>query len=734
SQLLAALDMLPCGICVSPDGDLLVSVHSGKPDWGSGPTGKGKIYKISYKGGGSPQPVAVWPSSPTETRIEFDDPIKASRIKNLATELTVTAGKYVSAGDQYETIRPGYRAVQNQLLAPRYVVKVLSTELAGGGRSLIVRTEPRDEALNYALSLPRRDSFIEKGALRQEPTTELAYSLTGAEAQWQDPAGGERVSIWLPHLDLAVDRALTGASAAHQEFWAAAAKPGVLKLRAQLDLWQMLRAATQPDSTLDFKYPDETVTVVLKSDVGLQATAEGMRAERVSEDETRLRAVPGAGHWFPIEVALDNTRGGKPTLEVSWFTAEDSRPRALPLRRIFLPWARGQTSRGEKTERTIPEIAGGNWLRGEKLFFGDQASCYKCHTLGGRGGKVGPDLSNLAQRDYASVMKDITEPSAAVNPDHVAYNVQLRNDESLTGVLVGETAAESRFANAAAQITVVKKSEILSMKPSSVSLMPEGLLNALDATQRKDLLTFLLMTPPLQPAPIQREGEPPPRASSEVNAILNAVSVTNAGASGGAQASAPLGGSGAKPLRIILCDGPKDHGVNEHDYPLWKKRWSKLFALAENVSVEQAGGWPSAEQFKTADVIVIYSDNSGWSAERGKMLDQFLDRGGGLVCLHFAIDGHKDCPALANRIGLAWQPGSSKFRHGPIQLTFQPSPITTGFASTRFVDESYWNLIGNEDDAQVLATGVEDGKARPLVWTREQGKGRVFVSVPGHFT
>ena len=41
------LNMLPADACVSPRGDLVVAVHSGLPDWGSGPKGKGKLYKIA---------------------------------------------------------------------------------------------------------------------------------------------------------------------------------------------------------------------------------------------------------------------------------------------------------------------------------------------------------------------------------------------------------------------------------------------------------------------------------------------------------------------------------------------------------------------------------------------------------------------------------------------------------------------------------------------------------------
>jgi type 1 glutamine amidotransferase len=29
---------------------------------------------------------------------------------------------------------------------------------------------------------------------------------------------------------------------------------------------------------------------------------------------------------------------------------------------------------------------------------------------------------------------------------------------------------------------------------------------------------------------------------------------------------------------------------------------------------------------------------------------------------------------------------------------------------------------------------VEDSKPQPLLWTREQDRGRVFVSIPGHYT
>ncbi|MDB6034395.1 MAG: hypothetical protein JWM16_4733, partial [Verrucomicrobiales bacterium] len=187
-------------------------------------------------------------------------------------------------------------------------------------------------------------------------------------------------------------------------------------------------------------------------------------------------------------------------------------------------------------------------------------------------------------------------------------------------------------------------------------------------------------------------------------------------------------------FRILLVAGPKDHGPDEHDYPVWQKRWAKLLGLAEKVEVATAFGWPSAAEIRNADVMVLYSDNPGWNKARASELAQFQQRGGGLVYLHYAVDGHEAVDALSERIGLAWRGGASKFRHGALDLKIAEHPITKGFPKLHLHDESYWQLIGDVKGVNVLASGLEDGKEQPLMWTKENGNGRVFVSIPGHFT
>src|SRR5262249_19710696 len=154
----------------------------------------------------------------------------------------------------------------------------------------------------------------------------------------------------------------------------------------------------------------------------------------------------------------------------------------------------------------------------------------------------------------------------------------------------------------------------------------------------------------------------------------------------------------------------------------------------ENVTAALASVWPTPSQLQNADVIVFYSDNPGWNEERASQLDAFLERGGGVVFLHYAVDGHEKVEALAQRIGLAWRGGYSKFRHGALDLALQAHSLSAGLPSLRLIDESYWSLVGDEKNIQLLASGTEESRSQPLIWTREQGPGRVFVSIPGHYT
>jgi type 1 glutamine amidotransferase len=218
------------------------------------------------------------------------------------------------------------------------------------------------------------------------------------------------------------------------------------------------------------------------------------------------------------------------------------------------------------------------------------------------------------------------------------------------------------------------------------------------------------------------EGAPPPRPRADVDKLL-------AGADDSADKTED------EPLRIVLVAGPKDHGKGEHDYPNWQKVWSKLLAKAANTTIDTAWEFPSQEQIDSNDVLVFYQ-RGRWDDARAAAIDPFLARGGGLVYIHWAVDGQGGQEEFAKRIGLASLGGSIKYRHGPLDVDFSPGkdhPIARNFDRVKMVDESYWMLTGDPKKLNLIATQEEEGEPRPLFWTMEHGRGRVFVSIPGHY-
>ncbi|MCC7473830.1 MAG: ThuA domain-containing protein [Pirellulales bacterium] len=727
TQLVACLSMLTVDACVSPTGELVVSCHSGGPDWGNGPDGKGKLYKVTYRDRERPQPVLAWAAGPREVRVEFDRPVPPERLQSLLAKAKLVAGPNVRAGDRFETLWPGYAIVQGQKLSLRYDVPLRSAQLTPDGRTLVLATDPLMPAAHFALTLPdegqtpsgKKDGRV----LPQHAAIDLDFDLGGCEASWQ-PENREsaRWSGWLPHFDLNASLAFTAGSEPHEALAGVLNEAGELTLRGKLDLTDMLRPSVQPGSKIDYEYPPETVTVTMTTTSpqgSLQLVGElAQRATTNGAASVSFTLPANAAKIVPFELHLKKSSGAA-SLQVEWTTNEDDRPRPLVLRRIFLPWADPTGKREEAVPLgPPPELVGGSWARGYREFYGEQASCSKCHTIYGRGGNIGPDLSNLVHRDYASVLRDITQPSFAINPDHLSYLVTLTDGRVLTGVVRG-TGDELEIGDSKGVFTKIKRSDVEEMRAAAISIMPEKLPEQLGPERLRDLLTFLLTPAPAMPHD-HAGPRPKARTVAEVDAVL---------------AGSPEPAETARPLRIVLVAGPKDHGVGEHDYPAWQKAWSVLLSASANVTVDTAWEWPTNEQFEESDVVVIHQ-HGAWNERRAADTDAFLERGGGLVYIHWSLDGGNHGPEFARRIGLA-KDRALAFRHGPLDLMFnrrQPHPITRNFERLKLVDEAYWKLSGELPSDRILATSDEDGEPQPQLWTTEPGKGRVFVCIPGHYS
>lgn len=721
TQLFACLNMLTADACFSPDGTMVVACHSGGPDWGSGPTGKGKLFRIRYTDRDHPQPLFAWPATDREVHVEFDRPVNPELLREVLKNTKLTGGMHVRAGDRFESLWPGYAIVQAQKVAPRFDIPVRSAQLTADRRTLVLAVDPLPTAMHYALQLPgmgrpKKPIALE---LEQHAAIDLDFDLSGVQATWTASDGKTSWQGWLPSLDLAVAKAFTQGSATHAQLWDYLKQEGSLQLRTQLNLTDMLRPAVQPGSTVDEQLPFERVTLQYNATGSVQLVAketQQMQAQSTGNQTTGSMVFqPQRDVHIPLELTLKG-RGLHFTL--SYTTNEDRRERPVQVHRQVLPWANTKAVVDKVQPIAVPELAGGSWARGRKEFFGEQAACAKCHTIHGQGGDLGPDLSNLVHRDYASVLRDITKPSFAINPDHLTYTVRMADGRTLTGV-VRTMGDKVRVGDLKGNVVEVAKTAIESMKPSALSTMPEDLLKPLGDARTRDLLSFLLIPAPSMPRDYPGPA-PKARSRAEVNAVL---------------AGAPSPPAKSKKIRVLLVAGPKDHGPGEHDYPAWQKAWAELLAAADNIEVGTAWEWPAKEEFTKADVMVFYQ-HGNWDGKRAADIDAYLERGGGLVYIHWAVDGQKGGQAFGKRIGLAGM-GAVAFRHGNMELKLQPEtkhPVLRNFGKLSLVDETYWKMVGQLPGDRILGTAIEDGKPQPQLWSLERGTGRVFVSIPGHYS
>ena len=117
--------------------------------------------------------------------------------------------------------------------------------------------------------------------------------------------------------------------------------------------------------------------------------------------------------------------------------------------------------------------------------------CVQCHAIGGAGGKLGPDLSSLgasAPLDY--IVESVFDPAAKVKEGYHAFAYTMKDGTQLTGIPTHETATEQFIRPGPVPEIPLVKANIVK-KDLVGSLMPPGLADALDFTEKRSLFAFL---------------------------------------------------------------------------------------------------------------------------------------------------------------------------------------------------------------------------------------------------
>ncbi|MBM3984104.1 MAG: DUF1080 domain-containing protein, partial [Planctomycetes bacterium] len=156
---------------------------------------------------------------------------------------------------------------------------------------------------------------------------------------------------------------------------------------------------------------------------------------------------------------------------------------------------------GTPTLPPISDLAAlpGDRRAGEALFFG-AARCDACHTVRGRGGDVGPDLTAIRTKlGRPELLDAILNPSAAIGAGLQSLTLTLQDGRVLAGLLQADgPTLLLKDGNGARH--VIEAADVVERRPSRLSLMPEDIARALSPQQLADLVAFLQHDPDAPPA------------------------------------------------------------------------------------------------------------------------------------------------------------------------------------------------------------------------------------------
>jgi putative heme-binding domain-containing protein len=142
----------------------------------------------------------------------------------------------------------------------------------------------------------------------------------------------------------------------------------------------------------------------------------------------------------------------------------------------------------------LPEGDKGSAVRGRLVF---QQACAGCHRFFDEGAAIGPDLTGAERGNLDFLLTSLVDPSALVRKEFQAQTVATSDGRVLSGLVVEETGQSITLFDSKQQKVVVPRTLIEEQKPSSTSLMPEGLLDPLSEEQVRDLFKYLQSSAPL---------------------------------------------------------------------------------------------------------------------------------------------------------------------------------------------------------------------------------------------
>lgn len=146
-------------------------------------------------------------------------------------------------------------------------------------------------------------------------------------------------------------------------------------------------------------------------------------------------------------------------------------------------------SRAEKFARfrKLAESAG-DAADGKALF---TVKCLTCHQQGGQGGRIGPALDGVGLSGVESLLRHVLTPNAAMEGGYRSFRVVTRDGRVVQGLLVSQDADAIVIRQPEVADVRIPAHDVAQAGFTGVSVMPEGLLEAMRPEEVSDLFAHL---------------------------------------------------------------------------------------------------------------------------------------------------------------------------------------------------------------------------------------------------
>lgn len=239
-------------------------------------------------------------------------------------------------------------------------------------------------------------------------------------------------------------------------------------------VWNGARAANEIRANFDWSYDEIRSSRSNEAQTSRTANVTGHTKDQSLVTSATTERPPGLDHLFT------GTNWGK----LHGSTKVEKTSDFPPL--LTSAEARAQMEKFAKF-RALAEKSG-DVAHGKELF---TTICMTCHSVGGQSRQIGPVLSGAGAMGTETLLRALLTPNAAMEAGYRAFRIELKDGDVIDGLLVSQDKDGIVLRRPNSEDQRIPQSNVRRAGYTKLSVMPEGLVEALKPEEVSSLFAYL---------------------------------------------------------------------------------------------------------------------------------------------------------------------------------------------------------------------------------------------------